>query len=49
MSTSALIMMVSVQLGVTLTTAYFFYRVLNTPPRPGQDSYAETGEQGGKK
>ncbi len=31
MNTSALILMITVQVTVTLVTAYFFWRVLNTP------------------
>lgn len=41
MSTSALITMVSVQVSVTAITAYFFWKVLKTPPKPEPDSYDE--------
>jgi hypothetical protein len=33
MNSSALILMVSVQVTVTLITAYFFWKVLNTPQK----------------
>jgi hypothetical protein len=33
MSTEALVFMVTVQTTVTIITAYFFYRVLRTPPK----------------
>ncbi len=33
MSTPALIMMIAVQATVTLTMAYFFRKVLRTPPK----------------
>jgi nitrogen fixation-related uncharacterized protein len=33
MSTTALIIMVTVQILVTCTTGYFFWRVLKTPPK----------------
>lgn len=41
MNTSALILMVATQVSVICITAYFFYRVFTTPPRPEPDSYAE--------
>lgn len=41
MNTSALILMVATQLTVVCVTAYFFYRVLNTPQRPEPDSYSD--------
>jgi hypothetical protein len=44
MNTSALILMVSVQLTVVCCVAYFYYRVLTTPQRPEPDSYAENDE-----
>jgi hypothetical protein len=34
MSTGALVMMLTVQLSVTAITAYFFFKVLRTPPKP---------------
>lgn len=44
MSTSALILMVSVQVTVTVVTAYFFYRVLKSPAKPEPDSYSENDD-----
>ena len=44
MSTSALVLMVSVQVTVTLVTAYFFYKVLKTPPKAEPDSYSENDD-----
>jgi hypothetical protein len=44
MSNSALILMVSVQVIVTLVTAYFFRKVLKTPPQPEPDSYSENDD-----
>ena len=44
MSTSALILMVSVQLTVTIVTGYFFYKVLKSPPKPEPDSYSENDD-----
>lgn len=44
MSTSALILMVSVQVTVTLVTGYFFYRVLKSPAKPEPDSYSENDD-----
>lgn len=41
MTTSALITMVLVQVTVTVVTAYFFWKVLKTPPKPEPDSYEE--------
>ncbi len=37
MSTDALIFMVVVQTTVTLVTAYFFLRVLRTPPKSDKE------------
>jgi hypothetical protein len=42
MSTAELITMIVVQLTVTSITAYFFVKVLRTPPKP-DDSYTEEG------
>lgn len=44
MNTSAIILMVAVQLSVTCCVVYFFYRVLTTPPRPEPDSYADNDD-----
>lgn len=41
MTTAAFVLMVTVQLTVTIVTAYFFWKVLNTPPRPEPDSYED--------
>lgn len=41
MNTSALILMLAAVLTVTGFTAYFFFRVLTTPPKPEPDSYSE--------
>lgn len=40
MGTSALIMMVTVQVLVTIITFSFFWKVLRTPPKPEPDSYS---------
>jgi hypothetical protein len=44
MNTSALILMISVQLIVTLLTVWLFYRVLVSKPRPEPDSYSENDD-----
>lgn len=44
MNTSALLLMVTVQLVVTGCVAHFFYRVLTAPKRPEPDSFAENDE-----
>ena len=41
MNTSALVLMISSVSIVTVITAYFFYRVLTTKPKPEPDSYSE--------
>ncbi|MCC5921442.1 MAG: hypothetical protein LAT68_09215 [Cyclobacteriaceae bacterium] len=41
MTTSALIMMISVQLIVTGITGYFFFKVLNTPPKTDNNDLDE--------
>lgn len=41
MNTTALILMLTVQIAVTCITLYFFWKVLKTPPRPEPDSYDE--------
>lgn len=41
MNTSALVLMLASVLTVTGFTAYFFFRVLTTPPKPEPDSYSE--------
>ncbi len=44
MNTSALILMLSVQLVVTAFTVYFFVRVLVAKPKPEPDSYSENDD-----
>ncbi len=39
MNTSALIVMLTTMILVTSLTLYFFYQVLNAPPKPEPDSY----------
>lgn len=45
MNTIALILMVSTMTLVTAITAYFFWRVLKTPPKPEPDSYSENDDR----
>lgn len=45
MTTSALILMVSVQSIVVIMTAYFFRKVLTTPPKAEPDSYSENDDE----
>jgi hypothetical protein len=40
MNSSALIIMLTVQITVTIITAYFFYKVLTAPKRSEPDSYS---------
>ena len=44
MNTSALVLMVSVQVVVTLLTAWLFIKVLVTKPGAEPDSYSENDE-----
>lgn len=44
MNTSALITMLSAQIIVISVTAYFFIRVLKTPPKQEPDSYSENDD-----
>jgi len=44
MTTSAIIMMVLVQLSVTFITIYFFIKVLKAPKRAEPDSYVENDD-----
>lgn len=44
MSTSALILMVSVWIIVTVITAYFFYKVLTTKKHTEPDSYSDNDD-----
>lgn len=41
MNTSALILMVTVQVIVTAITVYFFWRVLKTPPKTDTEDSGE--------
>lgn len=41
MTTSAIIMMILVQLTVTIITAFFFVKVLKTPKKSGPDTYTD--------
>jgi hypothetical protein len=45
MNTSALILMIASESIITFLTAYFFYKVLTTKPRPEPDSYSENDEE----
>ncbi len=45
MNTEALILMIATQGIVISFTAYFFYRVLTTPPRPEPDSFTENNDE----
>ncbi|MCB0769394.1 MAG: hypothetical protein KDC00_03195 [Flavobacteriales bacterium] len=45
MNTSAILLMMATQLTVACITAYFFYRVLTSPPRPEPDSYSENDDR----
>lgn len=44
MNTSAIILMVTVQLAVTLCVVYFYYQVLTAPPKPEPDSYEDNDD-----
>lgn len=44
MTTSAIVMMVLVQLSVTIVTIYFFLKVLRTPKKPEPDSYVDNDD-----
>lgn len=41
MNTSALIMMIVVELTVTILTGYFFYKVLTTETKPDDESESD--------
>ncbi|HPE97208.1 MAG: hypothetical protein H6548_01650 [Chitinophagales bacterium] len=45
MDTSALVLMLVVQVAVTAITLYFFLKVLRTPPRAEPDSYDENDDE----
>lgn len=44
MTSSALTLMVLVQVSVTCITVYFFWKVLKTPPQQEPDSYSENDD-----
>ena len=44
MTTEAFIMMVTVQLGVTIATLYFFIKVLKAPKKQETDSFVKNEE-----
>lgn len=44
MNTIAIIIMASTMLLVTTVNAYFFVKVLKTPPQPEPDSYDENDD-----
>ncbi len=44
MNTSALVLMISVQVIVTLLTIWLFYRVLVSKPQAEPDSYSENDD-----
>jgi hypothetical protein len=41
MTTSALLLMVAVQIAVTIITIYYFRKVLRTPSKPEPDSFTD--------
>lgn len=45
MNTQALTLMLFAVCTVTAITAYFFFRVLTTKPKPEPDSYAENDDE----
>lgn len=47
MTTSALIMMILVQVSVTVITIYFFVKVLKAPKREEPDSFVENDDEPG--
>ncbi len=49
MNPTALLVMVTTLLTVTLVTGYFFFRVLTTPPKPEPDSFTENKGIGKRK
>jgi hypothetical protein len=44
MNSTALTMMLLTEVSVICITAYFFYKVLKTPPKPEPDSYSENDD-----
>jgi len=47
MNTTALILMISTMGIVTCITGYFYYKVLKTPPKEGDDERPEGFYEGG--
>ncbi|MHB0994762.1 MAG: hypothetical protein ACYC2I_00175 [Elusimicrobiales bacterium] len=45
MSPAALTMMLAAELTIAAVTAYFFWKVLATPPRAEPDSYAGNDDE----
>lgn len=45
MTNSALIMMLSTQIVVSVITIYFFIRMLTTKPKPEPDSFSENDDE----
>lgn len=45
MSPAALTMMLAAEISITAVTAYFFWKVLATPPRAEPDSYAGNDDE----
>lgn len=48
MNTSALVVMLTTILVVTGLMLYFFWRVINTPPKPEPDSYLDNDDEVGR-
>lgn len=45
MSTTALILMISVETVITAITVYYFIKILRTKPKPEPDSYLDNDDQ----
>jgi len=45
MSNSALTMMLSAEIAVTVMTLYFFWKVVTTPPKAEPDSFVENDDE----
>ena len=45
MNTSALLLMMTVQVMDIAITAYFYYRVMSAKPKPEPDSYTENDDR----
>jgi hypothetical protein len=48
MNTSALVLMSTVWIVVTLITIFFFYKVLTSKPKSEPDSYSENDRESGQ-